>query len=199
MLMSKGYVIVFPNGTLSPTAAPTPGPRIPAQCMPTPQASDHDEEDADRTTYTWQRHRGIRQPTAQYPVNKRQKQTTDKLARLAKQLEIPDTSSFTPAPTVPGIHLRDKPHRALDTLNRLGDKILAVPGQLKDAYIRSGQSELNRLNEAAIEIFYRNQRKAEEKRRLQQEIQAQVLAHLTVNDPPSSKQDKSNRPFKNTK
>jgi len=188
-LMSKGYVIVFPNGMIQPTAAPTPGPRMPAPHQPLQQIQDMDDETDDEgsMTYVWQRQKAIRQPTAQYPIIKpvaepspKGRQTEDRLTRLAKQLQIPPTSSFLPAPTLPGLNLREKPHRTLNTINKMGDRILAVPKQLKEAYIRSGQSELTRLNEAALEIFYRNQRRQEEKRHQQKIIQDRVRSHFDV-------------------
>jgi len=194
-LMAKGYVIVFPNKTFQPTAYPQPGPRV--QAVKPQQEQDQELEDQDATPYTWQRQRPIRQPTPHFPKRNpegkpedtsRHKQQ-DKLARLAKQLQIPSTSTFQPAPSLPGRQLRDRSQKALDTLNKLGDKILSAPSQLKDAYVRSGQRELNRLNEAAIEIFHRNQLKYEEKRRQQRLLQERVAAHLLTYTPEQTHHD----------
>jgi len=58
------------------------------------------------------------------------------------------------------------------TLHKVGGQILKAPTLLKDAYIRSGERELSRLSDAALEKFYENQRKMEEQRQKEREKQA---------------------------
>jgi len=171
LLLNKGYVIVFPQGTIIPDTLPGPGPRAP---LPAIQSAHQGTQQGPQTeSYEWQRQAPIRRPRIQPrtqtpdPEDAKSPETVelqsqrsetpirDKLSRLAKQLAIPKGSRFVPATTIPERNLR--------SLSKLGDKIRQAPTQLKEAYLKSGERELNRLSDAAIEIFYKNQRKHAEK------------------------------------
>jgi len=184
VLLNKGYVVVFPHGRLLPSNNPLPGPRT---CVDTaiPGTLDtSNNNDTASVVYSWQGDteeeesatvpsERIPEVSQQYTSHKTQTPPEkDKLSRLAKQLAIPETSTFHPAEMQPGRQLRTRVLSGMATLHKVGGQILKTPMLVKDAYIRSGERELSRLSDAALEIFYKNQRKMEEKRQKEREKQA---------------------------
>ena len=127
------------------------------------------------------RHRKQREPVSEDELTAPEQATTSdtqktplhiqsKLSKLAKQLAIPSTSTFLP--TAP------RSERNLRSLSKIGDKLLQAPVQLKNAYLRSGEKELNRISDAALEIYLKQQRKQTEKAmrdKLQRDIDNQTL------------------------
>jgi len=212
--MGKGYVIVFPQGTILPNNLPTPGPRTSISADPGFIVKQPHNNLPDKPTYIWQSQQpvGGRQSSENTPTQESQSQSAntqtppkqDKLARLAKQLAIPKTSRFEPAPVQHGRQLRNKVHESMSTLQKVGEQIARTPSMLKDAYLRSGEHELARLNDVAIEIFYRNQRKQEAqkaKERAKQEqneriFLSQLIAHRdrTVQKTTNTQKPKGNDP-----
>jgi len=142
-LMQKGYVIIFPHGTILPTLPPTPGPRL---AIPSPQGiNSQNNNDPDRTMYTWRRQTPIRRKSTQ--SNPPEQSTTtkpnttptppapapvkDKLTQLAKQLAIPKTSTFEPAVSLPGRNLRHGDRTASRRLTKLANRLLTCPTALE--------------------------------------------------------------------